>query len=96
MKNNLEDLTIADVANALCNYIQPKQAEAYILGFEEGVIWFKEHSNISELEAQNKKYEEALGEVGDLLSRLEDYTHGRDGVDITTARLNISKTLNHK
>lgn len=34
-----------------------------------------------------------LNEVDELLARLEDYTHGEDGDDITDMRSKISKTL---
>lgn len=62
------------------------------LHFENNTL----QSRIAELEAENDKYREALENTDELLSRLEDYTHGRDGVDITTTRNNIQQALKTK
>lgn len=81
------------------------ESEAYMNGFIcddcntiQDVFVDEENykSRIAELEKQNAVYREALEGADELLSRLEDYTHGRDGVDITTTRNNIQQALKPK
>ncbi|MBP8113857.1 MAG: hypothetical protein KAY50_00800, partial [Chitinophagaceae bacterium] len=51
------------------------------------------HKEVTDLQQQLKEAKELLDNTDDLLTRLEDYTHGKDGESITELRALINKFL---
>jgi hypothetical protein len=68
---------IEEASQFLCNYTQPTHRTAYVLGFEEGIIWYKEHSDaertledISEVTIVNGNVQEAFDIIQNMVSHI--------------------------
>lgn len=79
-----------------------KKIESLILDYAKESIGYRSciegvcaiyNSETAHLQQQLKEAKELLNNTDDLLTRLEDYTHGKDGESITELRASINKFL---
>jgi len=77
MNNEQKAKTVEEIqsaANSLCNYVQPLIRESYVLGFEEGIIWYDDHvkSRIKELERNAISDEKHIKNLEDQLFKYNE------------------------